>query len=93
MVKLMLNIVVIGLLLSMALALSTRDAAERLRNCMKPRAYGYCRGSESRWFYNSTDNNCNSFIYSGCGGNINRFTSRSECHDYCMHQDIPYDRK
>ncbi|SPP80750.1 PI-actitoxin-Axm2b-like [Drosophila guanche] len=93
MVKLMLNIVILSLLLYLASGLSPDQANERMKNCIKHSAYGYCRGQQTRWFYDTMTNNCQTFLYSGCGGNINRFTSLPECLDYCTHPEISYDRK
>ncbi|XP_026850713.1 PI-stichotoxin-She2b-like [Drosophila persimilis] len=91
--KLMLNLVVISLLLCLASALTRKQAAERMNNCMEFKAYGECHGSHTRWFYDTMTNNCKTFVYSGCGGNFNRFSSASQCFNYCTHKDISYDRK
>lgn len=35
------------------------------------------------WYFDSGNNDCLSFAYSGCGGNENRFPSRSACREAC----------
>ena len=44
---------------------------------------GPCRGGFRKFFYNSTTDQCELFIYGGCGGNDNRFDTRSECISAC----------
>ena len=47
--------------------------------CILEPETGPCRASFRRFFYNSTTDQCELFIYGGCGGNDNRFDTRSEC--------------
>ena len=44
---------------------------------------GPCRASIPRYFYNITSGKCEEFIYGGCGGNDNRFTTAAECAAQC----------
>ena len=44
---------------------------------------GLCKGSFRKFFYNSTTDQCELFIYGGCGGNDNRFDTRSGCISAC----------
>ncbi|KAL8183724.1 UNVERIFIED_CONTAM: hypothetical protein K2H54_049753 [Gekko kuhli] len=44
---------------------------------------GFCRANEKRFFYNHTTGKCHPFSYSGCGGNVNNFTSRKSCLRMC----------
>lgn len=36
-----------------------------------------------KWYFNSNDQSCALFVYSGCDGNGNRFSSRDECESIC----------
>lgn len=36
-----------------------------------------------KWWFNSNEQACSLFVYSGCGGNGNRFSSRDECESIC----------
>lgn len=45
---------------------------------------GSCNDRESRWFYNHQTQNCESFIYSGCGGNANHFLTEEACQSRCV---------
>ncbi|ODM97201.1 Papilin [Orchesella cincta] len=45
---------------------------------------GPCTDSQSqKWYFNTLDNACAVFVYSGCEGNGNRFSSREECESVC----------
>ncbi|UYV65746.1 PAPLN [Cordylochernes scorpioides] len=52
--------------------------------CLQPYDPGSCHDLHTQWYYDSLDNLCKSFVYTGCGGNSNRFTSRRECQASCM---------
>ncbi|CAG2158354.1 unnamed protein product [Oppiella nova] len=57
--------------------------------CFKSYDSGPCFQNEIRWFYDRTDGVCKEFLYGGCDGNENRFTSRSDCEAKCWNsQDI-----
>lgn len=45
---------------------------------------GGCDAEERRFFYNSTSRRCQSFIFSGCGGNRNNFQTRRHCIKTCV---------
>ena len=49
---------------------------------LKPES-GPCEAAIRKFFYNSTTDRCELFIYGGCGGNDNRFDTRSECISAC----------
>ncbi|KAH8417889.1 hypothetical protein KR222_007778, partial [Zaprionus bogoriensis] len=51
--------------------------------CHKNPAYGKCRGHRTMWYFNKYKMRCESFIFSNCGGNTNRFFSKEECDDFC----------
>ncbi|KAM7289297.1 boophilin-G2 [Ixodes scapularis] len=45
---------------------------------------GFCKGFLDRWFFNVTSGACETFLYSGCGGNLNEYKSQWECEFACM---------
>ena len=51
--------------------------------CSQPRESGVCLAYFLRYFYNRTSMRCESFVYGGCGGNQNRFTTEAECYQRC----------
>ncbi|XP_069170527.1 PI-stichotoxin-Hcr2g isoform X2 [Procambarus clarkii] len=51
--------------------------------CLLPPITGMCRARFIRFFYNSNTNSCQQFVYGGCGGNENRFTSFHTCMSTC----------
>lgn len=55
--------------------------------CSLPKDAGRCRAMKPGYFYfNDHEKRCESFFYSGCGGNKNQFRSLQECHDTCQHR-------
>ena len=62
------------------------------RNCDKPKDSGYnCVEAPSEpkqyFYYNPKWNACFAFKYLGCGGNENRFRTRSLCEQSCFYAD------
>ena len=51
--------------------------------CFQSAEAGPCKGHFPRWFYNSTTERCETFIYGGCSGNQNRFETREKCENAC----------
>ncbi|GFG31491.1 hypothetical protein Cfor_00116, partial [Coptotermes formosanus] len=53
------------------------------QDCFLPKSIGRCRGFFPSYYYNSVSKKCEYFIWSGCGGNNNRFDSRETCEKQC----------
>ncbi|KAK6102220.1 Kunitz/Bovine pancreatic trypsin inhibitor domain family protein [Brugia pahangi] len=45
--------------------------------------------SSYRYFYNSQIQECENFLYNGCGGNSNNFQSYEQCESYCNDRKCP----
>ncbi|XP_022109707.1 TGF-beta receptor type-1-like [Acanthaster planci] len=45
--------------------------------------YGDCTMEAFVWYYNISLNDCRQFVYSGCGGNDNKFYSKGSCLRRC----------
>lgn len=52
--------------------------------CSQPLAKGVCRASFKRFFYNTTAQTCQEFIFGGCLGNDNNFGTLEECQQECQ---------
>ncbi|XP_061687815.1 WAP, Kazal, immunoglobulin, Kunitz and NTR domain-containing protein 1 isoform X2 [Syngnathoides biaculeatus] len=52
--------------------------------CLLPMEEGSCVRFTLRWYFNSHVQACRPFIYSGCGGNDNRFVYLEECEEVCL---------
>ncbi|KAK3581415.1 hypothetical protein CHS0354_016277 [Potamilus streckersoni] len=52
--------------------------------CSKPSMQGDCNGNEIMWYYDPMIKDCRRFIYTGCGGNGNRFSTGEECRNMCQ---------
>lgn len=53
------------------------------RMCRLPMKPGPCRARFFRWWYNRHTGRCEEFVYGGCGGNANNFSSREACERRC----------
>ncbi|NXD66125.1 CO7A1 protein, partial [Eolophus roseicapillus] len=51
--------------------------------CSQPLDEGGCQRYTLRWYHSQRGAECRPFVYSGCGGNSNRFDSREECELRC----------
>lgn len=49
---------------------------------------GSCNARFVQWYYNNTLDECSQFIYTGCGGNDNRFESRQDCEGQCKRTPV-----
>ncbi|KAG8186993.1 hypothetical protein JTE90_005765 [Oedothorax gibbosus] len=56
--------------------------------CLLPQEPGPCVGYYPMFYYDPLDNNCKSFVYSGCEGNGNRFAKRAECEGQCIKKTV-----
>ncbi|XP_045125730.1 papilin-like isoform X4 [Portunus trituberculatus] len=57
---------------------------EGMESCYLPRVTGPCTGSVPSWYHDAQTGTCKSFIYGGCLGNNNRYTSKEECEEKCV---------
>ncbi|GFY57740.1 hypothetical protein TNIN_248321 [Trichonephila inaurata madagascariensis] len=56
--------------------------------CYEPmRQGGPCLSNIPMFYYDPRYRTCRHFIYRGCGGNNNRFSSREECMSECGEED------
>ncbi|KAM8909698.1 uncharacterized protein col7a1l [Spinachia spinachia] len=55
-------------------------AADR---CLEPMSEGACSEYVLLWYFHPGSGECRPFVYSGCDGNRNQFSSRQECHSWC----------
>ncbi|XP_038645132.1 tissue factor pathway inhibitor-like isoform X2 [Scyliorhinus canicula] len=51
--------------------------------CKAPADRGNCTESITKYFYNNSIDNCETFNYSGCGGNMNKFNTKQLCRRTC----------
>ncbi|KAK6733055.1 hypothetical protein RB195_017053 [Necator americanus] len=56
---------------------------ETFNACYLPIDSGLCRGSLLRYAYDSITNQCLPFMWTGCGGNMNRFKKKYKCELAC----------
>ncbi|XP_065322077.1 uncharacterized protein LOC135929428 isoform X2 [Gordionus sp. m RMFG-2023] len=51
--------------------------------CLLPVEIGNCSHYETKYFFSPITSRCEGFIYSGCSGNANRFSTLEECASLC----------
>lgn len=51
--------------------------------CNQAPEIGTCQNYEDRWYYDTKENTCKQFHYSGCGGNDNNFIYQEDCLNKC----------
>ena len=54
-----------------------------LSMCFSPADSGPCKGNFLRWYYDDVLNGCRTFLYGGCRGNANRYSTEEECIQAC----------
>jgi len=47
---------------------------------------GPCHDYVDKWFYDMQSKRCEQFLYGGCEGNDNRFSSQEECERTCVRE-------
>ncbi|XP_019716930.1 kunitz-type protease inhibitor 2 isoform X7 [Hippocampus comes] len=52
-------------------------------DCLSSPDPGPCRAAFPKFYYDPATGSCQSFIYGGCGGNKNQFSSAEECQTRC----------
>ncbi|KAL3209965.1 hypothetical protein MRX96_037511 [Rhipicephalus microplus] len=53
------------------------------QGCEDPVKIGPCRGSFPRFFYNTTAQMCQSYLWGGCSANCNNFENEKNCEKSC----------
>ena len=56
-------------------------------DCRSLMAVGPCKAAISSYYYNVANHECEEFSYGGCGGNRNRYLTKSACEDACFVPD------
>ncbi|CAB3397116.1 unnamed protein product [Caenorhabditis bovis] len=51
--------------------------------CSQPKETGNCRLAVPRWYFDKQLRQCKMMMWSGCGGNGNSFSSKSDCETLC----------
>ncbi|GFT32556.1 kunitz-type serine protease inhibitor A [Nephila pilipes] len=71
------------LLLAVVLLSSSFVAADEAKTCDEKPEAGPCRAYFPRFYYDKETGTCKNFIYGGCKGNGNRYSSEKECLKNC----------
>lgn len=56
--------------------------------CTLSKDPGTCSDYVVTWYFEPVYQSCQRFMYSGCGGNRNRFMSQGECESECLHANF-----
>ncbi|XP_030254086.1 kunitz-type protease inhibitor 2 isoform X2 [Sparus aurata] len=60
-----------------------KDSTEHKGHCVGTPDPGPCRAAFTMFYYDASTSTCQSFIYGGCRGNNNRYSSLEECMASC----------
>lgn len=60
--------------------------------CKQKQSIGIGNKSSSRWFFNEIANKCETFKYSGLGGNENNFLTEDACKTSCRGRILPFSK-
>ncbi|XP_051900159.1 kunitz-type protease inhibitor 2 [Pristis pectinata] len=52
-------------------------------DCTSPSKTGPCRAAFPKWYYNTTEQTCQEFVYGGCLANLNNYDSKEACMKTC----------
>ncbi|KFD55347.1 hypothetical protein M514_03687 [Trichuris suis] len=52
--------------------------------CQQPADTGPCLAAVQMWYFDQQTGMCDTFIYGGCQGNMNKFESKEECERQCQ---------
>uniref|UniRef100_A0A348G5Z7 Kunitz type protease inhibitor n=1 Tax=Odontomachus monticola TaxID=613454 RepID=A0A348G5Z7_ODOMO len=73
------------LLMLITVSMLTHEiVAQKSAHCQSPIDKGSCRAVMKRYAYNPAMNQCEQFMYGGCGGNENNFKTEQECEETCV---------
>ncbi|XP_065807427.1 collagen alpha-1(VII) chain isoform X1 [Labrus bergylta] len=61
----------------------TNTAVSAADRCLEPMSEGSCSEYALLWYFHPRSGKCRPFLFGGCGGNRNRFSSRQECQSWC----------
>ncbi|CRL03839.1 CLUMA_CG016252, isoform A [Clunio marinus] len=77
------KILIVGVLLIFISLDTVKAGGDPTDICLLPQVVGPCRGAFQRWYYDATTQECSIFIYGGCLGNANNFSTEEECYGTC----------
>ncbi|KAM9823969.1 uncharacterized protein col7a1l [Neosynchiropus ocellatus] len=60
------------------------EPANQTGRCLEPMSEGVCSEFVLLWYFHRPSGTCRPFVFGGCGGTLNRFSSRQECRDACV---------
>ncbi|CAG0888031.1 unnamed protein product [Darwinula stevensoni] len=56
--------------------------------CEMPQDAGPCENFEEKWYFDAREQRCQRFMFGGCDGNGNRFSTEGECQAVCIFKDV-----
>jgi len=72
-----------GLCLAVSCSLDKHAGLCLVVVCGLDKDSGPCQAEYYRWFFSRETYECHEFIYTGCNGNANRFSTKGDCEKTC----------
>ncbi|XP_035209574.1 BPTI/Kunitz domain-containing protein-like [Stegodyphus dumicola] len=76
-------IAAVGIAFSATIQPYVRPSYENIPQCFQPPESGLCLAYFLSYYYNPSTRTCETFVYGGCQGNANRFTTFEQCMATC----------
>ncbi|EDW12599.1 male accessory gland serine protease inhibitor [Drosophila mojavensis] len=80
--KILVSFVVLAVSISICFALKNELCG--LPHSLEGGPNFFCEAYLPSWSYNAAATECVEFIYGGCGGNDNRFSTKEHCEEKCL---------
>jgi len=80
-----------GLVVLLACSTVSGRRAGKRDYCQLSPERGRCKAARQKWYYDSSTGECRDFTWGGCGGNANKFATKTFCERVCKPAGCRYE--